>query len=178
MLKGIKWSIVIIVMSVSLILLFAGWFLYQENNIKEPIINNVNKVNGVTVDEIIVNTKVIELNLSLQHIEDLQVTYKEILNVIEPHVNNRELKININSNPSDEIIDAWNSSYFYIAEAIKQNKYSLVPETIDNLKQDYSLDYANCTMDEKNIYINLQKSNSSFYIAIPIADNMEVNSVG
>ncbi|MGD9677077.1 MAG: hypothetical protein AB7V16_01770 [Vulcanibacillus sp.] len=179
MLKDIKWSMVLIFMSVSLIILFGGWYLYQENNIKEPITNSINDITGVTVDEIKLDINEIELNLTLEKIDKLQVTYNSILNKLQPYLNNRDLTININSNPSDDILEAWSNSYFSIAEAIELKNFSLIPETVLELKKDYSLDQAICTMDNQNIYIKLQQGESSLYIVINTSGNgVEVNSFG
>ncbi len=178
MFKEVKWLNVIIIMSVSLIILFGGWFLYQENNIKNPILDNLRNIDGIKVDDLVLNTKEIKLDLSFVQIDDLQITYNKILDELEPYTNNREIKININSNSSDEMITIWNDSYFYIAEAIVQKKYSLIPETMEMIKRDYFLEKAVCTMDDNYIYIDLHQGDSSLYVVIPTDQYMEVNSLG
>lgn len=178
MLKSIRWPIVTIVFILSLITIFGGYFIFQDTNIKNPIVSSLEKIEAISINNLNINNKIIELNISIDSTDDFQSTYTEILAVLSKYQGMRSIEINIDNNANSKMISAWNSSYFYIAEAIEQNEYSLIPSTINRLKQEEIFDNGNSTMDEENIYIDLHQGDLGFYIVIPTRNEIEVNTSG
>lgn len=178
MIKNMKWKIVGIVFIMALAIIFGSFFIYQESSIKGPIINALKGIETVNVISINVNNKSIEANISLSNVENFQEAYYQVLDSLASYENGRKIMINIENNANSEMLLAWNTSYFYIAEAIEQRKYSLIPETIDNLEEKNIFDYVNSTMDEENIYIDLHQGDLAFYVVIPAISEVEVNRVG
>lgn len=178
MFKDIKWSYVAIVSIVSLFLLFGGWYLYQNISIKNPINEAVSSIKGIKVTDLEINKKSVNLSINLYDIDNFQVTYELIEETISPFLNNRSLNIEIINDGNDELNLVWSKSYFYIAEAIDKKEYSLIPQAIDKMKQEYNLDQASYTMDETNIYIDLHQNDAALYFVIPRELKTEVSDLG
>lgn len=178
MFKNIKWNYVVIVSIVSLLFLFGGWYLYQNISVKNPINEAVSSLDGIKVTNLAIDKNNVNLSINLYDVDDFQVTYELIEKTVDPYLQSRSLNIEIVNNGNQSLNYAWNRSYFYIAEAIDKKEYSLIPLAIDNMKEEYKLDQAAYTMDEKNIYIDLHQGDAALYIVIPREQKTEVIKLG
>lgn len=174
MFKDIKWINITIISLLTTVLLFGGWLLYQSYSIEKPLNESLTEINGVKVEEMKINQKEIQLLLTLENIDNFYSTYKDIENAVEPYQGSRNLSVSFTNEGNEFLNDAWSKSYFYIAEAIAQNQYSLIPQAMDSLKVNYKLDQVGYSMDEDNIYIDLHQGDSSLYLVIERTPNMEV----
>ena len=173
-----QWIKILIVMIISLAVLFSGYYIHQGINIKNPIKETISEINGVKINEIDVEKNTVTLSLKLNGIDNFQLSYDQIIQNIEPYLKERELNIRIVNNGNKSIIDAWNQSYFYIAEAVDNHQYSLIPETVESLKDKYHLNKVGYSMDEKNIFIDLHQGDSSLYIILPKNNETGVKKIG
>lgn len=178
MFKNIKWNYVAVISIVSLLILFGGWYLYQNISVKNPINEAVSSIDGVKVVDLAIDKKNVNLSINLYDVDNLQITYELIEEYVAPYLQNRSLNIEIVNNGNESLNFAWNESYFYIAEAIDKKEYSLIPQTIDNMQKKYNLDQVGYTMDETNIYIDLHSADTALYIVIPREQRAEVSELG
>jgi len=178
MFKNIKWNYVAIVFVISLLLFFGGWYLYQNISIKNPINESASSIEGIKVTDLEIDKKSVTLSVNFYDIDNFQATYELIEETISPYLNNRSLNIEIVNKGNEKLNLAWNKSYFYIAEAIENKEYSLIPQAIDNMKKEYNLDHAGYTMDGSNIYIDLQQNDAALYFVIPRDQETEVREIG
>lgn len=177
MTKDNKWLMTAIVFVASLGILFGGFFIYQEFNVKAPLEEKVSSVEGVIVNEVNSSRETVSLDIEINQASNFQLTYQEVEEIAEPYLDGKELEINIENNASDDLMAIWNKSYFAIAEAIDRKEYSLVPQAIEGLEQRNDLNKAGYSMDEENIYIDLHNDDSSLYFVIPRESSMEVKNI-
>lgn len=180
MIKKKPWIVTITILVLSLVVLFGGWFTYQTIQIKKPIENALASIEGIILDDLKIDRDQINVSISIQKIDNFQLTYHQIQDKLQPYLGKRQLNLDFKSKgiEDEKLMKAWSESYFYIAQAIDQHQYSLIPKTINALKKEYLLDKANYSMDENQIYIDLHQKNSSLYLILPRTNNLEVKKIG
>ncbi len=150
----------------SLTILFGFYFIYEKVQVKEPIVEAIDDIAGVQVEDFKTDNKTIEIVIHLEDIDNFQETYHAIVNATEPFKGNRVLDFEFKSNEDPQILNAWNSSYFYIAEAVAKHEYSLIPDKMTQMKKELLLDKINYSMDENNIFVDLHKGDKAQYFII------------
>ncbi len=179
MMKNINIRIVAVVMTVSLIVMFGGWLLHLDFGVKKPMEASLLKIQGVKESHITIDRHQINVTIALANIDDLQKTYRSIKEVVTPYLSKRELKLTIKNNENPDMIKGWKQNYFYIAEAIDTHQYSLIPETVQHMKEQLNLDKVGYSMDDENIYIDLHKKDASLFLVLPKNSNvMGVKNLG
>ena len=161
-----KWIPTVVVFLLSLTVLFGVYFIYEKLQIKEPMIDAINQIKGVQVENINIENDKIQLEITLQEIDNFQETYHAIVDATAAYKGDRVIDFQFSSIEDEQILRAWNSSYFYIAEAIAKHDYSMIPDTITQIKKQLLLDKTNYSMDDKNIYIDLHKGEKSQYFIL------------
>ncbi len=178
MAKNNKWFMTIIILFVSLTTLFGGWFFYQKVILKDPMIQMTSEIEGAIVHDIELDQKQVDVFITLRSGYHFQNTYTAVEKSLQPYLKNRELQIHINNTGNQQLVQAWNKTYFKIAEAIDQKNYSMIPQTIEALQQAYQLDEIGYSMDDKYIFIDLHQGEASLYFVLPRYNGLEVKDVG
>jgi len=178
MIKDLKWITTFFILLISLGVFFGGWYVYQKVWIKDPILGTVADMEGVKIEDVFLDKEKVDLFITLKPVEPFQTTYQQIESAVQPYLKNRKLTIHFNNQGNEQLLKAWNTSYFKIAEAIDQKQYSMIPQTIDSMKNVYHLDDVGYSMDDKYIYIDLHQGKSSLYYVLPRYSGLEVKNVG
>lgn len=178
MMKDNRWITSVIILFISLALLFGGWNIYQYLIVQKPADESINKIKGVSVTELKMDRDLLEVNLRFDQIDGFQNTYNKIEEELLPYKKNRTLEIHVLNQGNDQLTRAWEKSYFSIAEAIDQQKYSQIPETLESMKENYQLEEVAYSMDDRYIYIDLHQNDDSLYILLPRYNGLEVKEHG
>jgi len=167
---NLKWPNIIIVFLLSLVLLFGGYFLYQKVNIQSPIESTISEIDGVQLNNIDISRSQISVNVTFNNPKNFKKAYLDIEDKLNSFVNDKKnMKIDIDNDLSETSLlnKSWDESYFSIAQAIEKNEYQLIPQTIQALKGKLKLTKAISMMDEKQVYIELQKGKDAMYVVLP-----------
>lgn len=178
MVKENRWITSIIVLLLSLALLFGGWFLYQYLIVQKPADESINKIKGVSVTELKMDRGLLEVDVQFDQIDGFQNTYTKIEEELLPYSENKTLEIHVLNQGNEQLRRAWEKNYFSVAEAIDQQKYSQIPETLESMKVNYQLKEVAYSMDDRYIYIDLHQKEDSLYILLPRYNGLEVKEHG
>lgn len=74
---------------------------------------------------------------------------------------------------SGALNELWEKEYFFVAEAVENKEYSRIPSIILGWQTDYRLNDVQYAMDEKYVYIYLQKDKERLFRAVPIEKEAE-----
>ncbi|WP_047152587.1 hypothetical protein [Aneurinibacillus tyrosinisolvens] len=150
----------------SSLLLFGGWYVFQNQFVKKPIANEIAVMKDVKLNHINVKRDSVVLNLTFNNSEKFAEEYKQIQKIVADKSNGKNAVIELDS-PNKQLKKVWDDNAFAIAEAMDLHTYSRIPGVLNDIKKKHQLASALSHMDEENIYIYLNDGKSSYYTVLP-----------
>ncbi|MFF2908151.1 MULTISPECIES: hypothetical protein [Bacillales] len=151
-------------------LLFGGWFLYREFVVQEPLQKIVAGYEGVNKSQITINRDQVTLKLDLQPGTKMRELVQYVSTEGKSAINGRTLKLDVDQHSNAMLDDYWNKAMFSVAEAMESGKYTLIPSTLDGLKEnhtEYKGVIATTEIDDSNVYVSLSSGKDSKFIILP-----------
>jgi hypothetical protein len=148
--------------------LYAGqavWHAYAVDQPLDKTLNGVDGVEKVTWDDSNNINDSINIYVTLNNISNLQKTYEEINSKIEKTLKNKQFILNIKDNRSPELEQSYYDIHYYIQKAIVDGDFPLLEEKVQE-KAGATGAAAKVYVDEKYIYLQLTKNDSSLYAVI------------
>ncbi|AMA73531.1 hypothetical protein [Aneurinibacillus thermoaerophilus] len=151
---------------VSSLLLFGGWYVFQNQFVKKPISNEIAAMQSVKLNNITVGRDAITLNVSFNDPEKFAEDYKTIKKIASDKANGKTVKIECYS-PNISLQKIWEENAFAVAEAMELHTYSKIPIALEEMKKKHRLKNATSYMDEQNVYIYLNDGKGPYYAVLP-----------
>ncbi|WP_410514849.1 hypothetical protein PaeBR_10950 [Paenibacillus sp. BR2-3] len=148
-------------------LLFGGWFMYRQFAIQEPLQKIVNSYEGVNDSHISINRDEVSLKLDLQPGTKLRELVQYISTEGQSVIGGRTLNLDVEQHSNQELDEIWDKAMFSVAEAMESRKYTLIPATLDELKEQYKGITATTEIDDNNVYVSLTNGKESKFIILP-----------
>ncbi|MBO8162957.1 MAG: hypothetical protein H0Z34_04440 [Brevibacillus sp.] len=159
-------------------LLFGGWFLYQKMQVEEPLRNHITQLKSAELAALQVNKDQVRVVLRVINPEAFSLEYSQLMEELKQIAPNKQVTVET-SNRAPELEAIWQDGIFALTEAVELHQYSKIPALMHNWQQMYQLDKAKAAMDEKHVFIYLQRGDDDFFKVVPrqVADG-EVTSHG
>ena len=152
-------------------MLFGGWFTYQQFYVQRPIEEFIVNKPQVVLKEIKIHQNSVIVDLDFKDPNTFAMDYHEVKQFIEDKTGK---KANIRIPVAGENMKRlWEEEYFFIAEAINKQEYSEIPKIIEKTKKDRQLEKTVTRMDEKYIYVFLQKGSDHLYAVLPLTEEVK-----
>jgi hypothetical protein len=158
---------ILITVAASSALLFGGWFFYQSSVVENPIKDVILGVQGVNEVSTNINNSQVSIDLKLSKDADLRNLYSTISKEGASLLNNRELKLNLESQSSPELDQWWSTALFDVAQAMDTKHYADIPTVLKARNQEIPGLSVMTEMDETNVYVRLTDGVHSKYIILP-----------
>ncbi len=174
--QNYRWSIVVITIIVTLSILFGGQFLWQQFAIAKPmsqIAKGIDGVESAVLEKNAQNDPFVRVNVTLNHVSNLQATYKALNDRIFNVLGHKKYKITVNDSRTPELEHLYYTIHYYIQEAIFTGNFGLMAERIKTTA-DASGITAQIFVDAKNVYLQLSNTNGEMYIITPRQPEPEV----
>lgn len=152
---------------VSAVLLFGGWFAYQQWAVENPFQHKVSQMEGVKSVQTSITPNQVELNLDLAPDTDFAGLVRQIETDGKKLLGSRELKLTIKDQQSEKLEQVWQKALFPIAQAMENKQYTEITAALEQLESTESGISAKADMDEKNVYITLTDGQVSKFIILP-----------
>lgn len=154
-------------LSISFIVIFGGWFVYQSAALKNPLSNTLSEIEGITHYEADLQRNQAHIELTLSSDANLREIMHKINDSTASIIDNRELHIKIVNASSDELDRWWSNVLFDVAQAMESRVYGDIPHVLEQAKAQLTgLEYVT-EMDEQYVYIQLQHEEYSKFIMLP-----------
>lgn len=142
---------------VTLVLLFGGFWGYQQVLIKKPIVAFLAGQQEVQLADIHVNPSKVDINLTVANPgQDFFIRkYPDLLTGLKQKANGKTLQVHLSDQPNDRLQTAWDQMAFGIREGIARQTYSQIPETVKKWADKNEVEY-HLKMDEESVYIMLR----------------------
>ncbi|AIQ64596.1 hypothetical protein PSTEL_17305 [Paenibacillus stellifer] len=147
--------------------LFGGWFLYREFAVQEPLEKIVSSYKGVNASQVSINRSEVNLKLDLQPGTKLRELVQYIETEGKTIIGSRTVKLDVTQHSNQTLDDYWNKALFSVAEAMESGKYTLIPETLNDLSKEFTGVQATTEIDDNNVYVSLSDGKESKFIILP-----------
>lgn len=144
------------------LLLFGGWYTYQDQFVKKPIRDEIAKMKDVTLKSISVGKDTVLLDVTFNQPKQFKTSFLSIQRIAQEQSGGKKVSLNIIS-PENNVKKIWDDHQFLIAEAIDLHQYSKIPNLFNDLQKKNLLKEVDLQMDEQYIYVYMSDGQSSFY---------------
>lgn len=168
-LQKYKWSLVALVIVLTLTILVFSQFLWHHFALETPLYQTIQGVDGVetvTWDNNDKNSSIPRIHITLNKVTNLQKTYQEITDSLVTILGSKKYKLFIHDHHTAELEQLYYSIHPYIQEAIFTGKFSTMTEIIQE-KSSAIHAKSQIYIDANYIYVHLMDDNSNFYMVIP-----------
>jgi hypothetical protein len=152
---------------ISAALLFGGWFIYQNTAVKSPIEKIVQGIPGIIQSDIQLDRNSVNLTLQLSDDAKLRSVYEEITKKSKSVTGNRTLKIDLESQSSDQLDEWWSKALFNVAQAMETRQYGDIPSSLEELTAGTEGLNVLTEIDTDNVYVHLSEGSHHKYIVLP-----------
>jgi hypothetical protein len=150
----------------SSLLLFGGWYVFQNQFVKKPISNEISAMKDVKLNNITVAREAITLDVSFNNPERFAEDYKAVKEIASEKSNGKPVKVEFHSVNKD-LQKIWDENVFAIAEAMELHTYSKIPGVLEQIKNKHHLQSVSSDMDDQYVYIYLNDGKSPYYTVLP-----------
>ncbi len=158
---------------VSTVILFGGWYLYQDYFVEKPIKDYVASLEGVQIEDIVIQREQISVEISFSDAGAFLIHYSNIYEKVKQYARGKQVDLRLPAG-SEDLKEIWNEGYFTLAEILEHRQYSRIPDFMDSLKEQYGLDKAEAKLDQHYLYIVIEKNDQISYRVMP--RSVEVNT--
>ncbi len=152
---------------ISSVLLFGGWFVYQNTAIKAPIEELIQGIPGIVKTDIQLDRNTVNLTLELADDAELRSIYEQINTKSKSVSGNRSVTIDLESQSSAQLDNWWSEALFPVAQAMENRQYADIPSSLNALAAGINGLKVQTEIDAKNVYIHLSDGTDHKYIVLP-----------
>lgn len=157
----------VITVAVSGLVLFGGWFLYQNVAVQNPLVNKVKQISAVKHADAEFTRDQVRVKLELEPEASLREIVQRIQKDGKGIIGGRKLHVEVTNGSSATLDQWWSSALFPVAEAMETKHYTQIPETLEQLSAGHSNLKASTEMDDMNVYVSLTDGNASKFVILP-----------
>lgn len=164
----IRWIPALVSVAVGALLLFGGWYTYDQFAVKGPLEKAINKLPDVVASTSSFENGTANVSLTLAEGADLRTVYDQLTADGASVLKGRDLKLDVSGEVGSEELDKlWSTVLFDVAQAMETKTYSQIPAALDELVAAHVGLTVNTEMDDTNVYITLHKGEAVKYIILP-----------
>ncbi|PWW05507.1 hypothetical protein DFQ01_10466 [Paenibacillus cellulosilyticus] len=164
----IRWIPALVSVAVSALLLFGGWYTYDQFAVKGPLEKAISNLPNVVDSTSSLENGTANVSLTLAEGADLRTVYDQLTTDGSSVLKGRDLKLDVTGSvSSDELDKLWSTVLFDVAQAMETKTYSQIPAALDELAAANAGLTVNTEMDDTNVYITLTKGEAVKYIILP-----------
>ncbi|WP_018751359.1 hypothetical protein [Paenibacillus sanguinis] len=152
---------------ISGILLFGGWFLYQEWAIERPLENLLKGVEGVSEVQLNIQPSELAVKLDLAPGTELGTVVRHLEQDGRKQIGSRKLKIDVVDNSSPVLNELWENAMFAVAQAMENKQYTEITAALEQMEREHAKLKATAEMDNEHVYITLTDGQNSKFVILP-----------
>lgn len=159
---------IIITAAIAASLLFGGWSIYNQVAVAAPLEQAVKEIdNVVKASKPVMTREQVRIELELAPNANIRTIYETISKNGKDVFGDRELVLQFQTKPNEQLDEIWYASLFEIAEAMETKSYSDIPNAMSEAIKPYKGVTVTTEMDDKNVYITLKNEQSVKYVVLP-----------
>lgn len=159
----------------SLIILFGGWYTYQQFYVQKPVEDFIASKQNVVLKHLEINNNQVEIDVDFKDPTTYANDYKDIYDFIHERNLGKTVTIHL-PNQGDGLKKLWDQQYFGLAQALELKEYGQIPKIVEDMKKNGKLDQSVARMDDQNIYLYMQEGKDRLYAVLPVKEEVKKNN--
>ncbi|MHA0855391.1 hypothetical protein [Paenibacillus sp. CMAA1364] len=151
---------------ISAVVLFGGWFGYQQVALHNPLQNIVKLYEGVTHVQVEMNRSDVIVKLQVEPGTKLSGLVQELTTEGKSIIGNRNLKLDVADHSNETLEQFWSEALFPVAEAMENRQYTQIVEKLNGMKEHTNIQVTT-EIDDLNVYVTLTDGIDSKFIILP-----------
>lgn len=169
--KGIRIKVVLIVFLLVLGIGLGSLYISHQRRVIEPIKKAFLSVEGVTEVKLEENQLGMEITITLDQLEKLDVTMQQILS--QANQLSVPVQLGIKDQATEELLAAYHQMHFVIEEAIILGNFQEMSDQIGSIANEFQISHR-VYLDRNYVYLHLEDQNNYYYNIINRNDNLPV----
>ncbi|MGZ4112090.1 MAG: hypothetical protein ACXVP5_06575 [Tumebacillaceae bacterium] len=161
----IRFVPIMLIFMVSLSVMFGGWELYRKFGLVGPLEQQLAADKNVTHVESVVNGQDREIKVTLKKVTDLQTTYEDLETIIGAQMGS-QVKIDLVDDHTQDLKNVYRSIQPILYSGIAKGDFEAMIQEAEKAAK-ASGSQGEITMDDHNIYVNVQKNGHTLYEVLP-----------
>lgn len=151
---------ILVILFITLAVLFGGWQAYRHYNLALPLQTTLEKIQGVQSANVSSGGKNI-IVIKLGKVDDLQSTYDRISNTVTS-ASASNVNIQIQDNHTPALTSEYEKLQPILFEGLAKGSYTQMIQHVEAAGEKAGFD-TRVTMDDKHVYIQLEKNGHYLY---------------
>ncbi|SJZ31269.1 hypothetical protein [Selenihalanaerobacter shriftii] len=164
--KGIRIELVAIVLIIALGLFFGGQYYYNNYRLENSLTNSLMQIEGIEKVEIKNVNEIKEVKLTLTNVKMLKEIYQKADRRLIDKFGSKNYTIKLNNSPNQKLMTAYQRVHLSVYESIITGEFTKMDARLKKIKEDLDIHKAEVSVDEENIYLELEDKNANFYKVI------------
>jgi hypothetical protein len=153
---------VILIALISFAVLSGGWWAYRQYNVVNPLKDSLGQISGVQNVQVETGNPAV-ITIKLGRVSDLQSTYLTISKAVRSILGDpQSVTVTIEDNRTQDLNSAYEALVPILQEGVAHGSFTEMITKAEQMAQQLHMD-ARITMDEHNIYIQLEQGSHYLY---------------
>jgi len=158
---------IIISLTVTAVVLFGGWFIYDTVAMENPLTAIVQDSPGVTEAHVQVNKDEVAVHVRLSPDASLREIYRNVAQQGASIIGKRKLAMHIMNESTENIEAMWSKALFEVAQAMETKMYSDIPAALERTTGDYPGLVSTTEMDLNHVYVRITDGEHAKFVVLP-----------
>lgn len=144
---------ILISVTVTALICFGGWFIYNSVAMKDPILKVAQDIPGVEDVKVDVADQVVKVDLHVNADANIGAAVGELRREAADVISGKKLQIEIEDQTNEQLDMWWSKVLFQVAEAMENRRYGEIPNILTSQQTpDMTVE---TSMDDQFVYVKL-----------------------
>jgi len=176
--RGYKINVIVLVIILVIVAFFSGKYLFNRYNIEKPLINELKEIEGVNDIHIIDNHNKKDIIIVFEKDINFFEVYQEAENVIDSTLSDKLGRVIIKNEEINKMDDVYYDMHYAIYEGVYTKKFVEMEKNIGKIAGIHELDNFKLWINNKAIFLQLEKDGASCYHRFPYDSSISVKTEG
>lgn len=168
---GYRIWLVLLTLILGLALLFGTQHLYETQRVDRPLAELFTSRDDVKDFAIRAEGRDLEIVVSVAPVENLRESYLELEGEARQVLGEEPFRLKIEDGRNEDLEEDYYRLHFAFQEALATGRFTSLPATLDKAREEWGLDVARAYVDERFLYVQLEKDDAYLYEILPRGEN-------
>lgn len=144
---------ILISVTVTALVCFGGWFIYNSVAMKDPILKLAQEIPGVEDVQVDIKDQVVQVDLQVNSEANVGAAVEQLRREGSDIIGGKKLQIEVKDRTNEQLDTWWSKVLFQVAEAMENRRYGEIPNIlVSQQTPDMTVE---TSMDEQFVYVKL-----------------------
>lgn len=166
-LKGMRLTIILATLALTLAILFGVKWLYQDQALDRPLARAVGAVSGVTETVIAQRGDILQVRVKASDTPEIETLVAGLWRAIDAVEGGRKVELLISDSRNPALQEVYYDFHFFLQEAVATGFYSELPARLAEVAATDKVARARVYVAPDYVYVQLHQGDASLYEIVP-----------